>query len=83
MRSALTKLVRQCDKSLKSSTCPIIEILQRDYVSLEFQEHFQFPGTLQIPRSMGNIEFSWVSFVLFVSLEFIFGKRQSGSSIAG
>jgi len=30
MRSALTKLVRQCDKSLKSSTCPIIEILQRD-----------------------------------------------------
>jgi MerR family mercuric resistance operon transcriptional regulator len=29
MRSALTKLVSQCDKKLKSSTCPIIEILQR------------------------------------------------------
>ena len=30
MRDALTKLVRQCNKNLKSSTCPIIEILQRD-----------------------------------------------------
>ena len=30
MRSALTKLVRQCDKKRKRSTCPIIEILQRN-----------------------------------------------------
>jgi len=30
MRDALTKLVRQCNKNLKSSTCPIIDILQRD-----------------------------------------------------
>ena len=31
MRSALTKLVRQCDKKRKRSTCPIIEILQRNF----------------------------------------------------
>src|SRR5262249_4886741 len=37
-------------------------------------ERFQFPGALQIPRSMGNIVFSWVYFVLFVSLEFILGE---------
>ena len=30
MCSALTKLVRQCDKKRKRSTCPIIEILQRN-----------------------------------------------------
>ena len=28
MRDALAKLVRKCNKNLKSSTCPIIEILQ-------------------------------------------------------
>jgi MerR family mercuric resistance operon transcriptional regulator len=33
MRDALTKLLRQCNKNLKSSTCPIIEILQRDFES--------------------------------------------------
>ena len=31
MRDALVKLVHQCDKKLKSSTCQIIEILQRNF----------------------------------------------------
>lgn len=30
MHNALAKLVRQCDKNLENSTCPIIEILQGD-----------------------------------------------------
>jgi MerR family transcriptional regulator, mercuric resistance operon regulatory protein len=30
MRDALSKLVGQCDKQLKSGTCPIIEVLQWD-----------------------------------------------------
>ena len=30
IRDALKKLVRQCDKNLKSGRCPIIEILQRN-----------------------------------------------------
>ena len=30
IRDSLAKLVRQCDRKLKRSTCPIIEILQRD-----------------------------------------------------
>lgn len=30
IRDALKKLVRQCDKNLKSGRCPIIEILQAE-----------------------------------------------------
>jgi hypothetical protein len=30
IRHALTKLVHQCDKKLKSSPCPIIQILELD-----------------------------------------------------
>jgi MerR family transcriptional regulator, mercuric resistance operon regulatory protein len=30
MRDALARLVRQCDKSLKGGTCPIIQIIQSD-----------------------------------------------------
>ena len=30
IRGALMKLIRQCDKNLKSGACPIIEILERN-----------------------------------------------------
>jgi MerR family transcriptional regulator, mercuric resistance operon regulatory protein len=51
MRDALAKLVRQCDKKVKSSTCPIIEILQRDSESQASCQQIKRPITKQINKT--------------------------------
>lgn len=50
MHDALAKLVRQCGKNLKSSACPIIEILQRDSESQASCQQIKRPSQRKSTR---------------------------------